>query len=220
MDGDARGGGALSVREVTGKPIMFTSAGEKPDSLEVFHPDRMAKRILGMGDVVSLIETAVKVQAEEDAALESEELMRGNITLNDFITMNKQVRKLGGVSKLISALPGGDKMLNQGQVNEDALDDMVVIINSMTEEERTHPDVLNASRRQRIARGAGVTVTEVNILMKQFNETKKMVKKMTTQLNQNNGKRGKKGKKNNRKSGPLAGLRPSDLKRIQQMMGK
>jgi signal recognition particle subunit SRP54 len=146
--------------------------------------------------------------------------MRGNITLNDFITMNKQVRKLGGVSKLISALPGGDKMLNQGQVNEGALDDMVVIINSMTEEERTHPDVLNASRRQRIARGAGVTVTEVNILMKQFNETKKMVKKMTTQLNQNNGKRGKKGKKNNRKSGPLAGLRPSDLKRIQQMMGK
>ncbi len=220
MDGDARGGGALSVREVTGKPIMFTSAGEKPDSLEVFHPDRMAKRILGMGDVVSLIETAVKVQAEEDAALESEELMRGNITLNDFITMNKQVRKLGGVGKLISALPGGDKMLNQGQVNEGALDDMVVIINSMTEEERTHPDVLNASRRQRIARGAGVTVTEVNILMKQFNETKKMVKKMTTQLNQNNGKRGKKGKKNNRKSGPLAGLRPSDLKRIQQMMGK
>ena len=114
MDGDARGGGALSIREVTGKPIKFISSGEKPDSLEVFHPDRMAKRILGMGDVVSLIENAVRVQQAEEEELEAERMMRGQLTLDDFLMMNKQVRKMGGVSKLISALPGGDKALGLG----------------------------------------------------------------------------------------------------------
>ncbi len=136
MDGDARGGGALSVREVTGKPIKFISSGEKPDSLEQFHPDRMAKRILGMGDVISLIESAVKVQQEEQEAVEAERMARGQLTLDDFITMNRQVHKMGGISKLISALPGGDKALGSGQVDEGALDDMEVIINSMTKEER------------------------------------------------------------------------------------
>ncbi len=220
MDGDARGGGALSVREVTGKPIKFISSGEKPDSLEEFHPDRMAKRILGMGDVISLIESAVRVQQAEEEQMEAEELARGNLTLNDFITMNRQVKKMGGISKLVSALPGGDKMLGSGQVDEGALDGMEVIINSMTAEERDHPDVLNAGRRKRIAAGAGVTVTDVNNLMKKYNETKKMVKKMTAGLTQQQGrsKKGKKGKK--RKGGlpGLGGMSMSDIRQLQSMM--
>ncbi len=221
MDGDARGGGALSVREVTGKPIKFISSGEKPDSLEEFHPDRMAKRILGMGDVVSLIENAVRVQQQEEEQLEAEELARGNLTLNDFITMNRQVKKMGGVSKLVSALPGGDKMLGQGQIDEGALDDMEVIINSMTKQEREHPDVLNAGRRKRIAQGAGVTVTDVNNLMKKYLETKKMVKKMTAGLEQAGAKRGKKGKKGKKRKGGLpgmGGMSMGDIRRLQSMM--
>ena len=220
MDGDARGGGALSIREVTGKPIKFISSGEKPDSLEDFHPDRLAKRILGMGDVVSLIENAVRVQQEEEEHLEAERMARGNITLNDFITMNRQVRKMGGISKLISALPGGDKMLGEGQVDEHALDHMEVIINSMTIEEREKPEVLNAGRRKRIAAGAGVTVTDVNNLMKQYLETKKMVKKMTASLDQQSSKKGKKGKKRRRGMGVpgMGGMSMADLKNLSNMM--
>jgi signal recognition particle subunit SRP54 len=221
MDGDARGGGALSVREVTGKPIKFISQGEKPDSLEAFHPDRIAKRILGMGDMISLIESAVRVQQQEEEELEAERMARGNINLNDFITMNRQIRKMGGLSKLVSALPGGDKALGSGQVDEGALDHMEVIINSMTKAERDNPGILNAGRRARIAKGAGVTVTDVNNLLKRFNETKKMVKKMSVDLEQRGSskKKGKKGKK--RRAGSLAGmggLKMSDLKKIQAMM--
>ena len=219
MDGDARGGGALSVREVTGKPIKFISSGEKPDSLEEFHPDRMAKRILGMGDVVSLIENAVRVQQEEDEHLEAERMARGNINLNDFVAMNRQVRKMGGVGKLISALPGGDKMMGEGQIDENAFEDMVVIINSMTKEEREKPELLNAGRRQRIAAGAGVTVTDVNNVMKKFQETRKMVKKMTAGMNQG-GKKGKKGKKRRGGMGipGMGGMSMADLKNLQNMM--
>ncbi|WP_417059157.1 signal recognition particle protein, partial [Ellagibacter isourolithinifaciens] len=172
MDGDARGGGALSIKQVTGKPIKFISAGEKPDSLEEFHPDRIAKRILGMGDMVSLIESAVRVQQEAEEAETAKRLAKSQLTLNDFVDMNRQIRKMGGVRKLVSALPGGDKALGSGQVDEGALDHMEVIINSMTKAEREKPDILNGSRRARIAAGAGVSVTEVNQLMKQFNETK------------------------------------------------
>lgn len=222
MDGDARGGGALSIREVTGKPIKFISSGEKPDSLEEFHPDRMAKRILGMGDMVSLIESAVRVQQQEEEELEAERMARGNITLNDFITMNRQIRKMGGVSKLISALPGGDRMLGEGQIDEGALDHMETIIHSMTKEERERPEVLNAGRRQRIAKGAGVSVTDVNNMMRQFNETRKMVKRMTAGLDQRNSKKGKKGKK--KKSGfsipGMGGLSMSDIKQMQKMFDK
>lgn len=222
MDGDARGGGALSVLEVTGKPIKFISSGEKPDSLEEFHPDRMAKRILGMGDVISLIESAVRVQQDEEEQLEAERMAKGNLTLNDFVTMNRQVHKMGGIAKLISALPGGDKMLGSGQVDERALDDIEVIINSMTKEEREHPEVLNAGRRARIARGAGVTVTEVNSMMKKYQETKKMVKKLTSQMEQRNSAKGKKGKKGKRRLGKgmpgLGGMSMSDLRALQDMM--
>ena len=218
MDGDARGGGALSIREVTGKPIKFISSGEKPDSLEEFHPDRMAKRILGMGDVVSLIESAVRVQQEEEEAVEAERMARGQLTLDDFITMNRQVHKMGGIAKLISALPGGDKALGSGQVDEHALDSMEVIINSMTKEERAKPEVLNGSRRARIAKGAGVSVAEVNQLVKKFNETKKMVRKMMSGMEQQ-GRKGKKGKGRRKRGMPgMGGMSMSDLRRLQDMM--
>ena len=224
MDGDARGGGALSIKQVTGKPIKFISSGEKPDSLEEFHPDRMAKRILGMGDMVSLIESAVRVQQEELEQEQAERMMRAQLTLDDFVEMNKQIRKMGGVSKLISALPGGDKAMSSGQVDEGALDAMEVIINSMTKAERQKPDILNGSRRARIARGAGVSVSEVNQLIKKFNETKKMMKKMMPAIDDmitsKKGKKGKKAKKRRGIPGMPAGMSLSDLKKIQDMMGQ
>lgn len=220
MDGDARGGGALSIKQVTGKPIKFISMGEKPDSLEEFHPDRMAKRILGMGDVISLIETASQIRAEEIEQEEAERMMRADLNLNDFLTINKQVRKIGGIQKLVSALPGGDKALKDGQVNENALDEMEVIINSMTREEREEPSVLNGSRRARVAAGAGVSVTQVNQMMKKYNETRKMMKQMMAQQEQMMGTRkGKKGKKKRRRSLPgMGGLGMGDLKRLQDMI--
>ena len=220
MDGDARGGGALSIKQVTGKPIKFISMGEKPDSLEEFHPDRMAKRILGMGDVISLIETASQIRAEEIEQEEAERMMRADLNLNDFLTINKQVRKIGGIQKLVSALPGGDKALKDGQVKENALDEMEVIINSMTKEEREKPSVLNGSRRARVASGAGVSVTQVNQMMKKYNETRKMMKQMMAQQEQMMGPRkGKKGKKKRRRSLPgMGGLGMGDLKRLQDMI--
>ncbi len=224
MDGDARGGGALSIKQVTGKPIMFTSSGEKPDSLEEFHPDRMAKRILGMGDVISLIESAVRVQQEERDAQLAEHVAKSTITLDDFIDMNRQIRKMGGIAKLISALPGGDKAMASGQVDEKALDSMEVIIHSMTKEERAKPEILNGSRRARIAKGAGVTVTDVNQVIKKFNETKKMMKKMmpaAEDMLSGRGKKGKKGKRSKRRGLPgLGGLKMSDLKQLQDMMNQ
>lgn len=222
MDGDARGGGALSVREVTGKPIKFISAGEKPDSLEEFHPDRLAKRILGMGDVVSLIETAAQLQEDQLADEAAERMLKAQLNLNDFLEMNKRVRKMGGIQKLVSALPGGDRVLSQGQVDMSALDRMETIIFSMTAEEREHPDVLNGSRRARIARGAGVTVTDVNQVMKKFNETKKMMKQfMPTEEVSSRGKKGKKRKGKRRRTLPgMGGMGAVDLKKLQDMIGQ
>ena len=218
MDGDARGGGALSIKQVTGKPIKFISAGEKPDSLEEFHPDRIAKRILGMGDMVSLIESAVRVQQEAEEAETAKRLAKSQLTLNDFVDMNRQIRKMGGVRKLVSALPGGDKALGSGQVDEGALDHMEVIINSMTKAEREKPDILNGSRRARIAAGAGVSVTEVNQLMKQFNEPKKMRKKMMPSVDERSGKKGKKGKRRRRIPGMPGGMSMADIKKVQAML--
>lgn len=228
MDGDARGGGALSIKQVTGKPITFISQGEKPDSLERFHPDRMAKRILGMGDVVSIIESASKLRAEEIEQAEAERMARGNLTLNDFLLMKQQIGKMGGVQKLISALPGGDKAMREGQVNEHALDEMAVIIGSMTKREREHPEILNGSRKARIAAGAGVKVFQVNQLLKQFMETKKMVRSMMNaqeaQMNRKGkgkGKKGKKGKGGKRRMGlpGMGGMSMADVKKMQEMMG-
>lgn len=224
MDGDARGGGALSIKEVTGKPILFISQGEKPDSLEEFHPDRMAKRILGMGDVISLIETAAKIETEQFEAEEAERIARANLNLNDFLMMQKQISKIGGIQKLVSALPGGDKAMRQGQVNEHALDEMVIIINSMTKYEREYPECLNGSRRARVAKGAGVEVYQVNQLMKKFNEARKMMKKVMavqegTEINNRQRKKGKKNKRKARRAIPgMGGMSPADLKKMQQML--
>lgn len=218
MDGDARGGGALSIRQVTGKPIKFISAGEKPESLEVFHPDRMAKRILGMGDVVSLIESAAKMQQEEVEAEEAERLMRSQLNLNDFLDMNKQVRKIGGISKLVSAMPGGDKAMSSGQVDERALDRMEVIIHSMTKQEREKPEILNGSRRARIAAGAGVAVSDVNQVIKKFNETKKMMKQIMSSEDTGRPKKGKKGKRRRRSLPGMGGMNMADMKKMQEML--
>ncbi len=217
MDGDARGGGALSIKKVTGKPIKFISSGEKPGSLEEFYPERMAKRILGMGDVLSLIESAVKIEEEELEAEQAERMMKAQLNLEDFRDMNRQVKKMGGISKLVSALPGGDKALNEGSVDEDALDKMEVIINSMTKEEREKPEILNGSRRSRIAQGAGVQVSDVNSLIKKFNETKKMMKKFMPNEKPKRPKKGKRGKrqKNRRVMPSVAGMSPSDMKKLQ-----
>ena len=224
MDGDARGGGALSIREVTGKPIAFISAGEKPDSLEVFHPDRMAGRILGMGDVLSVIEKAVEVQDRQMEAEEAARLAKAEFTFEDFYTVIGQTRKMGGLGKLVEALPGGAQAQAQGRVDEKELDRVEAMINSMTPEERKKPQVINGSRRARIAQGSGLTVTEVNQVIKKFNETRKMVKKLTVkarQMEQQSGKKGKKGKKKRglfARGGGIPGMEGIDMKAIASMM--
>ena len=179
LDGDARGGGALSVRAVTGKPIKFVSMGEKPDSLEVFHPDRMAKRILGMGDVVGIIETA-QANADAAAAEDAERMLREGFTMDDMLAQMKQIRKMGGVGKILGMLPGGDKALRQmgGDNTEEQMRSIESIIYSMTKEERARPKTINGMRRARIARGSGHSVQEVNQLMKQWGEMNKMMGKV------------------------------------------
>jgi signal recognition particle subunit SRP54 len=225
MDGDARGGGALSIREITGKPIKFISEGEKPSSLEEFHPDRMAKRILGMGDVVTLIEKAQAVADDELSQAEADRMARAELTFDDFLTINRQVRKLGGIGSLLKALPGGEKALGAGQVDEGVLDRMEVIIHSMTKTERAKPSILNGSRRQRIAMGAGVQVFDVNQLVKQFEETRKMMKKMQGAMGapkpgkNKKGKKGKKGRGKGLRSMPgFGGMSPADLKGLEDML--
>ena len=231
MDGDARGGGALSIKQMTGKPIVWTSNGEKPDSLEQFYPDRMAKRILGLGDMATFIENAVKAQEMEDAdEAESNRIARGNLNLNDFIEINRRMHKMGGISKFVAALPGGDEALAKGKVNTDALDRMEVLISSMTKEERSHPEILNASRRARIAAGAGTTVTELNAMIKKYNETRKMLKRAVGQMDAVRAAKGGKRKSGKRRGqkrrimsvpglgGPMGGLSMSDMKKLNDMM--
>ena len=227
MDGDARGGGALSIREVTGKPIKFISEGEKPSSLEPFHPDRLAKRILGMGDVVTLIEKAQAVADEEISQAEAERMAKADLTFDDFIAINRQVRKMGGVGSLLKALPGGEKALGTGKVDEGMLDKMEVIINSMTKAERMKPTLINGSRRQRIALGAGVQVFDVNQLIRQFDETRKMIKKMQGVMDTKVKGKGKGKGKNKNKKGQgrglrtipgLGGLSPADLRGLEDML--
>ncbi len=178
LDGDARGGAALSVRAVTGKPIKFVSTGEKLGDFEVFHPDRMASRILGMGDVLSLIERAEESLDREQAAEMEARLRRAEFTFDDFLENIKQVRKMGSLSSIIGMLPGASamKQLKDVQVDDRQLDRIEAMIFSMTPQERRHPDVIGGSRRQRIARGSGVKVQDVNQLMKQYREMQKMVR--------------------------------------------
>lgn len=190
LDGDTRGGAALSIKAVTDKPIKFAGMGEKIDQLEPFHPERMASRILGMGDVLTLIEKA-QSQVDEKQAKELEEKIRTmSFTFDDFLEQMGQVRSMGPLEDLISMIPGANRIkgLQNAQIDEKQLAHVEAIIQSMTKEERQNPDVLNASRRRRIAKGSGTTVAQVNRLIKQFNEMKKMMKQMT---NMGKGKRGR-----------------------------
>ncbi|SJZ63345.1 signal recognition particle protein [Selenihalanaerobacter shriftii] len=195
LDGDARGGAALSIREVTGKPIKFSGIGEKLDDLEPFHPDRMASRILGMGDVLSLIEKAEQnIDAEKAKALE-EKLRKEEFTLEDFLDQMDQVRNMGPLDQIMDMLPGmGDiKKLKGVNMDENHLDRIEAIINSMTLEERRNPDIINGSRRRRIAQGSGTEVQDINRLLKQFKQTKKMMKQVGD-MQKGVGKGGLKGK--------------------------
>jgi signal recognition particle subunit SRP54 len=178
LDGDARGGAALSVRAVTGKPIKFASNGEKLADFDTFHPDRMASRILGMGDVLSLIEKAESAIDEKQAAAMEAKMRRAEFTFEDFLEQMKQLRKMGPLSNIIGMLPGmpGMKQLKNVQVDDRQLDRIEAMVFSMTPQERRHPDIIDGPRRQRIARGSGTQVNEVNQLLKQFREMQKMLK--------------------------------------------
>jgi signal recognition particle subunit SRP54 len=180
LDGDARGGAALSVRAVTGKPIIYASTGEKLDELERFHPDRMAGRILGMGDVMSLIEKTQDEFDEDDAADLERKIRKQQFTLDDFLKQMKQVRRMGPLGNLMRMVPGmGKAMQGMGQVDERELDRIEAIILSMTPFERAHPAEINGSRRKRIATGSGTTVQAVNRLVKQFGQMNKLMKQMS-----------------------------------------
>ncbi|HEU5064020.1 MAG TPA: signal recognition particle protein [Solirubrobacterales bacterium] len=180
LDGDARGGAALSVKAVTGKPILFASTGEKIEDFDKFHPDRMAQRILGMGDVLSLIEKAEQQVDEDEAAALEEKMRRDQFTLEDFLKQMRQVRKMGPLSGLLGMLPGmgGLKQLKNADIDEGELDRVEAIILSMTPQERANPGIINGSRRKRIAAGAGTKVQNVKQLIKQFDQMRVMMKSM------------------------------------------
>jgi signal recognition particle subunit SRP54 len=182
MDGDARGGAALSIKAITGKPIKFAGTGEKLADLETFHPDRMASRILGMGDVLSLIEKAEKSIDKEKAQALEEKLRKNEFTLEDFMEQMDQVRNMGPMDEILGMIPGlgGAKQLKNMQVDDKQLDYIEAIISSMTPEERRDPEVINGSRRKRIAQGSGTSIQEVNRLLKQFRQTKKMMKQLNS----------------------------------------
>ena len=178
LDGDSKGGAALSVRSVTGKPIKFVSSGEKLDAIEAFHPDRMASRILGMGDIVSLVEKAQEVVDEEKTEKLAERLRKQSFTLEDFLDQLNQIKKMGPLDQLMGMVPGMNKMKGM-QVDEGAMVKTEAIIQSMTRDERRKPQIINGSRRKRIARGSGTTVQDVNRLLKQFQMMQKMMKQMS-----------------------------------------
>jgi signal recognition particle subunit SRP54 len=204
LDGDARGGAALSVRNVTGAPIMFASTGEKLEDFDVFHPDRMASRILGMGDVLSLIEQAEQVYDQDQAEEAARKMGSGEMTLEDFLDQMLAIRKMGPIGNLLGMLPGAGQMKDVlAQVDDKQLDRVQAIIRGMTRAERDNPKIINASRRLRIANGSGVQVSEVNQLVDRFFEAKKMMAMMGRQMGlpgsrRANAKKGKKGKKGGR----------------------
>jgi len=181
LDGDARGGAALSIREMVGKPILFSGMGEKLDALEPFHPDRLASRILGMGDVLSLIDKVQQNVEQKEAARLQEIIQKKQFTLEEFQVQLQQIKKMGSVGSLLELIPGGKKLASQvdAEKAETEMKRVEAIINSMTVQERRNPAILNGSRRRRIAQGSGATVTDVNRLMKQFMEMKKMMQKMS-----------------------------------------
>ena len=176
LDGDTRGGAAISIRSVVNKPLKFISSGEKMDALMVFHPERMADRILGMGDVVSLVERAQEQFDEEQARKLKKKLIKNQFNFNDFRDQIAQIKKMGNLKDLASMIPGMGKMLKDVDIPDDAFKQTEAIIDSMTPEERENPEIINARRRERIAKGSGTTVADVNRLLKQFEQTRKMMK--------------------------------------------
>lgn len=180
LDGDTRGGAALSIRSVVNKPIKFVGTGEKLDAIDVFHPERMADRILGMGDIVSLVEKAQEQYDEEEARRLQKKIAKNQFDFNDFYTQIQQVKKMGNLKDLPSMIPGVGKQIKDLDIDDDAFKGIEAIIRSMTPQERGNPEIINGSRRARIAKGSGTTVQEVNKLLKQFDETRKMMRMMTT----------------------------------------
>jgi signal recognition particle subunit SRP54 len=179
LDGDSRGGAALSIRSVVQKPIKFIGIGEKLDALEPFYPDRIASRILGMGDIVTLVEKAQERFDEEKATKLEEKLRKSQLTLEDFLEQLREVKKMGPLSQVLGMLPGMNRLPSDVQVDENALVRIEAMIQSMTPEERTRPSIINGSRRRRIALGSGTTVQEVNRLLKQFEEMQRMMKRFS-----------------------------------------
>ena len=179
LDGDTRGGAALSIRSVVNKPIKFVGTGEKMDALDVFYPERMADRILGMGDIVSLVEKAKEQYDEEEAKKLQKKIAKNQFDFNDFLNQIEQIKKMGNLKDLASMIPGVGKALKNVDIDDNAFKGIEAIIKSMTPEERANPDILNASRRQRIAKGSGNDIAEVNRLLKQFADTRKMMSSLT-----------------------------------------
>jgi signal recognition particle subunit SRP54 len=189
LDGDTRGGAALSVRYVTGKPIKFIGVGEKMDAIEPFHPDRMSSRILGMGDVLSLIEKAEAAYDDKKAAELERKMREQTFTLDDYLEQFEQIRNMGSMEQLLGMMPGvNTSALKDAQIDEKAMGRVEAIIKSMTPKERAKPDILNSSRKRRIAAGSGTSVEEVNRLLKQFEQVKKLMKQFASMGGKRRGK--------------------------------
>jgi len=216
LDGDARGGAALSVREVTGRPIKFASIGEKLEDFEVFHPDRLAGRILGMGDVMTLIEKAEEAYTEEEQQRAEEALLSGDFTLEDFLDQMQMLKKMGPLQGLLGMLPGMGKQLKDLDIDDKQVGRVEAIIRSMTPRERRNPKVLNGKRRKRIAQGSGTTVTEVNRLVKQFREAQKLMKSVSKMAG---GPGAPQGGKKRRGGQPSARQQVQALRQLQQSGG-
>ena len=179
LDGDTRGGAALSIRTVVTKPIKFVGTGEKMEAVDVFHPERMADRILGMGDIVSLVERAQQQFDEKKARELEKKIMKNKFDFNDFMSQIQQIKKMGNIKDLAAMIPGVGKAIKDVDIDDNAFKGIEAIINSMTPKERTHPEIINQSRRNRIAKGSGTTIQDVNRLMKQFDQMRKMMKMVT-----------------------------------------
>ena len=180
LDGDTRGGAALSIRTVVTKPIKFVGTGEKMEALDVFHPERMADRILGMGDIVSFVERAQQQFDEEEAKRLEKKIAKNKFDYNDFLTQINQIKKMGNVKDLVSMIPGAGKMLKDVDIDDNAFKSVEAMIGSMTPYERAHPECINMSRKMRIAKGSGNSIDEINRITKQFEQMRKMMRQMTS----------------------------------------
>ena len=178
LDGDTRGGAALSIKSVVNKPIKFIGTGEKMEAIDVFYPDRMADRILGMGDVISLVERAQEQYDEEEARKIQKKIAKNEFGLDDFLKQIQQIKKMGNMKDLVGMIPGAGKMMKDVDIDDDAFKGIEAIIHSMTPDERSNPALINGSRKKRIAKGSGTEVQEVNQLLKQFSQMSKMMKMM------------------------------------------